>query len=420
MKLIKLFMPWLTNKSGHYNAFLYRGLAILIIIQFISYNLYSQEEFCSQYNLEKVIKLNYPKSIKNTRHDIKIYYFNNQVFYYISDDNEDNNDTIEIFNYNIKNEVIISYKLGINKELFNKLEWKKVSQITGTNELIFITFYKDVFVFYKDENNDFKLKEQLKLLSSASDYFEFDGKDLLYYANFNYTGNNFSVLDIHSGKHIFNLIPNLDCKVFGSITPNSYYDFSNDFIVFSQSLSYEIDIYSPRMEKIQTIKYSKENWKNMSIDLLKSINESKNIHAAFKLVFESDEEYSSVMFIKFISKDEFIVYYALNGQLNKYFVDIWKYNNSTKMFLIEKENLSNKILYQVDSNLIFNTNNFPIPVQDRSFGKLLFFEKGLIIPAYTHDFSYIGLKKQDYLRKKEEFFLDNNPILQLYIYTRKD
>jgi hypothetical protein len=387
---------------------------ILVVLMLVLKTSFSQVEFSNIYSYKSSIEIS-SIPINDIRRDIKTCYNDDNVYLSLS---ELNSDTIIIDKYNLKQDLKTKIYCPLGKEVFLGLEVKEISRINCTENMVFIVFYKTLFTFTRVSDSIFTMTSKYTLLHHADDMFFFDGKNKIYYAAYNFTGNNISVLDLNTGFSSVKISPLLNIKVLASITPNQFCDINNKHILVSNSSIYDLKVYNTNFDLIQEIKIEKEGWNYIPNDLAKKMNSSNDIHKAFKYFFNSEVEISKINYVYFISENEFIVHYTLQISENKAFIDVWKYNPITKKFEIATENLNNFLLYQLPKERIISDTNLPIEFLSRSSSDILFFPKGMIIPVYKPILTFIGMSIKTYRKKYDEYLLKNNPTLQLFIYQR--
>jgi len=389
----------------------------IIIFLFCAHIVWAQNSvnyFSDFTNLEKIIDLSTLSF--DTEFDNLTYNTSQKGIVFCGYDASKGDDSIRIFELNPSSMVIdksVFFIKGFSKYLLNN-RYNTIQYIAKNEKWMIIGLYERVYIF--DEN-----QHLFELIKHSDDYESakfISTNKLIFFANRrNRKGNNtviakYDILRCEFEKVIY---PKFNMIEYTHIMGNQWFDVSNGYVIFSQTVQYSINIYDRNLELIDTVRFKGDKWKELPIDKQEEISElNLNGIDAINVILPYEKDISRMEQVFIFNDSTIITYYNVpDGNTNylerEHDFDIWQKKNDWWYL----KYLGYQDLYKEG---ILTYSNYPI--FKGKLSRKIVFSGGYLFAfmPYAPIYPTRG-EKSEYLQKCDEYLLDNSPKPLIYIYS---
>lgn len=227
--------------------------------------------------------------------------------------------------------------------------------------------------------------------------------------------------DIENNTLVKEIHPDFQHPLFAYFHPMHLIDVKNGHILFSQRLDYESTIYNQNLEVLYSIKRHSVPWMRMkqkNID--KIVNKYPRNEAG--CIIAAVEKYlpkiNQQLWTYFIDTNKILCVYQSPNVENKLYantkVDIWEKKDSS--WIITRESIIDFIEIITNEDSIIHNKSFGLAFT--SGDKYIFTASNIIILKNKSSNIYpLGMKLSDNRSKSNAYFLKNDPILSVYIFS---
>ncbi len=229
---------------------------------------------------------------------------------------------------------------------------------------VYLHFFEGVLLFKRISNNTLELTFAKELVN-PSDYrtyihnYEkswFDKQSFrIYFArNYNllvpindFKKTEITIFDINENKFVKTINPYFNCIEFTHFSPLELIDVGNKFIVFSQTVEYQIEIYDKNLNKLFVAKRNPNTWiptDTTKLVTLRSKYDTLHASTIIRELDDYDKPGSRIKVIRFIDDTTFAVFYTASNTNEKIsnvsYFDLWTISKNGLQLILKDIKIS--------------------------------------------------------------------------------
>ena len=343
-----------------------------------------------------------------------------QQFFWFHVPNWEETDSITLVRMNVSSQHFDTI-YGIIPSLADKIPWPTSYAIAVNNKYCAIRFYRSIAIF--DVNNSSLTFRRIFPIIQDFSYCKLQDNRLVLGKSYNFhpldepEPVSIAVYDIPSDKFVNTIYPSIKNIEFSHFHPYHWIDASEHYILLSQTTEYKIEIFDQNLKLVSQISRSVLGWNQFDTGAMRNITKDIPLNNA-KMRIEKISPYQdrvsrveaaymlddSTVLVRYIPPDN-------KSKKRQRFIDIWKFRQGKWDLLaadLEDSNLSSKEIVTKNNMRVMGLNN-----------PSYFSNQYLIMLTSGTNVYPFGKKYSDLQKEEDDYYVEHDPILKIYIYTLK-
>lgn len=218
------------------------------------------------------------------------------------------------------------------------------------SDYIFLHYFEGFLLFKRNKHNKLEVVSARELVNPSDlnsyrysyerSYFDRKNFKIYFWRNYNLQNRflhktEIAIYDLTERKFINIINPYFNCIEYSHFYPLEMIDISNKYVIFSQTVKYEIEIYDKNLKKLFVANRNPKTWLQTDTFKLEQLRKEFDTLHASVIIRELDDfnkPGSRVRVIRFINDTLFAVFYSPSDTIEKkqnicYF-DVWSISNN--------------------------------------------------------------------------------------------
>ncbi|MBS1538212.1 MAG: hypothetical protein JST20_10745 [Bacteroidetes bacterium] len=337
-------------------------LSAFILLLLAAIQLYSQEAIQQYFVLDSIIPLNKVGDFGPSSRNIIMAAGDSFLLCYVGTD-EDKSDGLSFIRLHLPSKKVDSFTVQVPNPNF-PLSSLVANKMALNQRYCVLLFHKSIIVL-EFSNNQLQFKRWIPLQTPYG-YIGIQGTTIIVGRCYNShpldadTPTALLKINAESGVIGESIYPSFDAIELSHFQPSHWVDFSSNFIAFSQTLEYKIDIFNKELKRVFTI--TKNEWNRIDTSALHAIRQRSERTEPKQIIEELrkslGEDGQRIIGINFISDSMLVVCGVANQAKEKkmrtFYYDIWQLSNG--QWKLYHENLKDT---KPMGNIVCHAENFP-------------------------------------------------------------